>query len=495
MRRYQSPFWRSVRNILYIIGTLFLVTGIAMVLPIICALFYYGEGDLLPLGISAGISLSLGAVMRVLFFGDVKLEARDALFIATFGWVFVSSISALPFMLHGAIPNFTDAFFEMMSGYTTTGATILNDIEALPPGLLMWRSETHFMGGMGFVTFAVLLLPHGMGGARLFKAESSPGQVLTGERFVARNRDAVVSLWIIYSVLNLVQIILYMFGGMSLFDSICHAFGTVSTSGYSTYNASVGHFNSPYFDWVTTIFMFLGGVSFGLFYSFYKKDWNTVWINTELKWYSLIVLFFSLVISLLIWGHADGYGFGDSLRHGFFQTVSILTTTGFSTVDYETWPQAAQMFLVVVCFIGASAGSTTSGIKIMHYVLIWKFMVSVIRKVFLQPLSVISVRVNQKKVDMMVIYVAICYFIVNIFMVLLGGCVLVLTDDIDFASAMSATVAALMNIGPGFGAVGPSHNFAFFSDTAKWFLSLNMLVGRLEMFSALALLYPTFWRR
>ena len=495
MSKYHSPFWYSVQNILYIIGTLFLVTGVAMLLPIICSLFYYGEGDLLALGISSGIALGLGAVMRVLFSSQIDLEAKDALFIATFGWVFVSSVSALPFMIHGAIPNFTDAFFEMMSGYTTTGATILNDIEALPHGLLMWRSETHFMGGMGFVTFAVLLLPHGMGGARLFKAESSPGQVLTGERFVARNRDAVVSLWIIYSILNVVQILLYLLGGMSLFDAICHAFGTVSTSGYSTYNSSVGHFNSAYIDWVTTIFMYFGGVSFGLFYSIYKKDWNTVWINTELKWYTSIILFFSIAISLLIWGHADGYGFGNSLRHGFFQTASILTTTGFSTVDYETWPQSAQMFLAVVCFIGASAGSTTSGIKIMHYVLIWKFMVAVIRKAFLQPLSVVSVRVNQKKVDMMVIYVALCYFVVNIFMVLFGGCVLVLTDDIDFASALSAIVASLMNIGPGFGAVGPTHNFDFFSDTAKWFLSLNMLVGRLEMFSALALLYPTFWRR
>ena len=489
----RSPFWDSVRNIIFIIGTLFLVTGMAMFLPILTALFYQ-EGDLIPLLISSAIALVLGLGLRRLFREDMVLEVKDALFIATFGWVFVSAISALPFMIHGSIPSFTNAFFEMMSGYTTTGATILEDIEALPHGLLMWRSETHFMGGMGFVTFAVLLLPHGMGGARLFKAESSPGQVLTGERFTARNRDAVVSLWIIYALLNLSQIFLYLLGGMSLFDAICHAFGTVSTSGYSTYNASMGHFDSSYFDWVTTIFMFLGGVSFGLFYFAYKRDWNTFWINTELRWYSSFVVFFSLMISFLIW-QSNLYDASDSLRHGFFQTVSILTTTGFSTVDYEQWPQSAQMFLAVVCFIGACAGSTTSGIKIMHYVLIWKFMVAVIRKAFLQPLSVVSIRINERKIDMMIVYVAICYFIVNIFIVLFGGCVLVLTDNIDFGSALSATVAALMNIGPGFGAVGPSHNFNFFSDTAKWFLSLNMLVGRLEMFSALVLLYPSYWRR
>ena len=495
MINLRSPFWHSVRKVLFIIGTLFLVTGVAMALPILTSLFYVGEGDFVPLCISSAISISLGVLMRWIFRSNIKLEIKDALFIATFGWVFVSAISALPFILHGSIPNFTNAFFEMMSGYTTTGATILNDIEALPHGLLMWRSETHFMGGMGFVTFAVLLLPHGMGGARLFKAESSPGQVLTGERFMARNRDAVVSLWIIYALLNIVQIILYVLGGMSLFDSICHAFGTVSTSGYSTYNSSMGHFDSAYFDWVTTIFMFLGGVSFGLFYFIYKRDWKTFSINTELRWYFSIFMFFALSISFLICGHTDDYGVANSLRHGFFQTASIMTTTGFSTVDYEMWPQAAQMFLVVVSFIGASVGSTTSGIKIMHYLLIWKFMVAVIKKAFLQPLAVISIRVNERKVDMMVVYISISYFIANIFLILFGSCVLVLTDNIDFASAMSAIVSALMNIGPGFGAVGPTHNFDFFSDAAKWFLSLNMLIGRLEMFSFLALLYPTYWRR
>ena len=267
----------------------------------------------------------------------------------------------------------------------------------------------------------------------------------------------------------------------------------MSTSGYSPYNASVGHFRSAYVDWVVIVFMFLGGVTFMLFFFLGRREWRVVWRNTELRWYCTLTLGFCLAVSFLLWAQ-ETYGALDALRHGSFQVVSLLTTTGFTTVDYEVWPQAALMLLVVVCFIGACAGSTTSGIKIIHYVLIWKFMAGAIKKIFFQPLAVLSVRVNGRRVDELTIYLALCYFIVNIFLVLVGGAVLTLVDDIDYPSAMSAVVSALMNIGPGFGAVGPSKNFAFLSDVSKWFLSWNMLVGRLEMFSALVVFYPSFWR-
>jgi trk system potassium uptake protein TrkH len=281
---------------------------------------------------------------------------------------------------------------------------------------------------------------------------------------------------------------------MPLFDSFCHAFGTVSTSGYSPYNASIGHYDSAYFDWVIIVFMFLGGMTFMLYYHAARGGWRVLKINTELRWYIGFVLFFCLSTALVLW-RAGTYGLVDASRFGVFQVVSLLTTTGFTTTDYELWPQAAQMLLVVVCFIGACAGSTTSGIKVIHYVLIWKFMIGAIKKIFFQPLAVLSVRVNGLPVEQMVINLAVCYFIVNIFMVLGGGAVMVLTDDMDAVTAMSAVVAALMNIGPGFGGVGPSENYAFISDFGKWFLAWNMLVGRLEMFSALVIFYPTFWRR
>ena len=484
----------NYRSIARVFGTLLLVTAGAMLLPAVVSLFYGYEGDLPSLLISAVVTGALGFPLWWLFRKDNELSTRDALLIAAFGWIFVSAVSALPFVIHGALPSFTDAFFEMMSGYTTTGATVLTDIEVVPRGLVFWRSETHLMGGMGFLTLTVIFLPHGMGGQRIFRAESSPGQVITREKFTARNRDAVYYLWVIYLSLNLLQVIFQCLGGMSLFDSLCHAFGTISTSGYSPYNASIGHYDSSYFDWVIIVFMFLGGVTFMLFYHVTRGEWRVLRENTEFRWYVGFVLFFCLAVSVILMRFGT-YGLWDSLRAGTFQVMSILTTTGFTTADYEKWPQAAQMFLFAVCFIGACAGSTTSGIKVVHYVVIWKFMVNSIKKLFFQPLAVSSVRVNGRPVDQSVINLAVCYFIVNIFMVLAGGCLMTLFDGMDLWSAMSSVIATLMNIGPGFGTVGPTENYAHISVAGKWFLAYNMLVGRLEMFSALVIFYPSFWRK
>jgi len=481
-------------SIAHVIGILLIVTGSSMALPIACSL-YYNEADLLPLLYSSLIILSLGLTSWWFNRRSYVLDVKDGIVVAVFGWVLVSALSGLPFMLHGAIPSFTDAFFEMMSGYTTTGATILTDIEAVPHGLLFWRSETHLLGGMGFLTLTIIFLPKGMGGLRICRAESSPGQVITKDKFKARNRDTMIWLWGIYLALNIVQALLLLLGGMSLFDSLCHAFGTVSTSGYSTKNASIGHYGSAYFDWITILFMFLGGMTFILFFQMIKGEWKAVKINTELRWYITLLLFFCGIVSFILWKENTYTSLMDSIRYGTFQVVSLLTTTGFTTADYELWPQAAQMFLYAVCFIGACAGSTTSGIKIVHYVVICKFMYASIRKIFFQPLSVVSIRLNQRPVDSSIIDLSICYFIINIFMILAGGCFMVMIEDIGYVTAMSSIVSSLMNIGPGFGAIGPSENFAFFSDVGKWFLSWNMLVGRLEMFSALVIFYPSFWER
>ena len=480
-------------SIAHVLGLLLIVTGSSMFLPAACSI-YYNEPDLLPIVYSALITVGLGLPSWWFFRGEEELNIKDGIFIAVFGWFLVSALSALPFIIHGAIPSFTDAFFEMMSGYTTTGATILTDIESLPHGLLFWRSETHLLGGMGFLTLTIIFLPKGMGGLRLFRAESSPGQVITKEKFKARNKDTMIMLWLIYLGLNILEILLLWLGGMPMFDAMCTAFGTVSTSGYSPKNASIGHYNNAYFDWIITLFMFLGGMTFILFYQIMRGDWRALKINTEFRWYVGFVLFFCGAVSLILWQN-NTYGAVDSLRYGTFQVMSLLTTTGFGTADYELWPQAAQMFLYAVCFIGACAGSTTSGIKVVHYVIICKFMYASIRKIFFQPMAVISVRLNQRPVESSIIDLAICYFIVNIFMVLLGGCFMVLVDSMDYVTAMSSVIAALMNIGPGFGDVGPSENYAFISDTGKWFLAWNMLVGRLEMFSALVVFYPSFWKK
>ncbi len=482
------------RSIAHVIGTLLLVTSVAMLPPIVTSLIYQ-EDDLSALLVSAAVAFGVGLPFWWFSLLDHELTFRDAVIIAVFGWVVISAVSALPFMIHGSIPAFTDAFFEMMSGYTTTGATILNDIESIPHGLLFWRSETHLLGGMGFLTLTLIFLPHGMAGVRIFRAESSPGQVITKEKFLPRNRDAMIWLWSIYLGLNLVQTLMLWIGGMSLFDSLCHAFGTVATAGFSPKNASIGHYGSAYFDWVVMIFMFLGGMAFMLFYHMLKGEWDLVRVNTELRWYASIVGFFCGISTLILWINGTYDGFIDSLRYASFQTISLLTTTGFTTADYELWPQAAQMFLYVVCFIGACAGSTTSGIKIVHFVIIWKYTVTTIKKMFFQPRTILPIHLNQRAIDSFAVNLTVCYFIANVFLVLGGGCVMVLVDSMDLQTGMSSVISALMNIGPGFGEVGPSENFAEISAHGKWFLAWLMLVGRLEMFSALVLLFPSFWKK
>ena len=482
------------RSIAHVIGTLLLVTSVAMLLPIVTSLIYQ-EDDLSALLVSAVVAFGVGLPVWWFSLWDHELTFRDAVIIAVFGWVVISAVSALPFMIHGSIPAFTDAFFEMMSGYTTTGATILNDIESIPHGLLFWRSETHLLGGMGFLTLTLIFLPHGMAGVRIFRAESSPGQVITKEKFLPRNRDAMIWLWSIYLGLNLLQTLMLWVGGMSLFDSLCHAFGTVATAGFSPKNTSIGHYGSAYFDWVVMIFMFLGGMAFMLFYHMLKGEWDLVRVNTELRWYASIVGFFCGISTLILWINGTYDGFIDSLRYASFQTISLLTTTGFTTADYELWPQSAQMFLYIVCFIGACAGSTTSGIKIVHFVIIWKYTVTTIKKMFFQPRTILPIHLNQRAIDPFAVNLTVCYFVANVFLILGGGCVMVLVDSMDLQTGMSSVISALMNIGPGFGEVGPSENFAEISAHGKWFLAWLMLVGRLEMFSALVLLFPSFWKK
>lgn len=484
----------NFQSIAYVLGALLIVAGSSMTLPALCSLLYQ-EDDFFALIISALIITGIGLPLRYFFRKYDQLNIKDGLFIAVFGWVLISAVSGLPFIIHGAIPSFTDAFFEMMSGYTTTGATILTDIEAVPHGLLFWRSQTHLLGGMGFLTLTIIFLPHGMGGVRIFRAESSPGQVITKDKFMPRNKDAMIWLWSIYLFLNVAQTLLLYWGGMEVFDALCTAFGTVSTSGYSPKNASIAHYSSAYVDWITILFMFLGGMTFVLFYQMARGNFQGIRVNTEFRWYLAFILLFCGAVTLVLWQNETYSSFADSLRFGTFQVVSLLTTTGFTTADYEIWPQSAQMFLFAVCFIGACAGSTTSGIKVVHYVIIFKYMYAAIKKIFLQPLSVMSIRLNDKPVESSIIDLAVCYFMVNILMVLAGGCLMVLTDDIDYLTAMSSIIATLMNIGPGFGDVGPTENYAFLSDTGKWFLSWNMMVGRLEMFSALVIFFPAFWKK
>lgn len=479
--------------IFHLLGVLLMFIGSTMLLPLACSLIY-GDGDAMAILIS--LCLTVGAGLPV-WYGFRKyrdLTLKDGIFIVTIGWILVSTVSALPFMIHGTIPSFTDAFFEMMSGYTTTGATVLDDIESVPHGLLFWRSTTNLIGGMGFIMVTIIILPLlGIGGMQLYKAEADPGQAITGEKILPRVKQTAVWLWSIYLGLVLMQSLLLWIGGMPLFDALSNAFATVSTSGYSPKNSSIGSYQSAWADWITILFMFLGGMTFMLHFHILKKDWTAVRDNTEFRWYTGLVVFFCLLTSFELWGSGAHGGLLDSLRYGSFQTVSILTTTGFTTDDYELWPQAAQMLILIVCFIGACAGSTSSGIKVVHFEIISKYLYASGRK-FLQPLAVVPIKINGRSVEQPVVTLALSYFILNIFMVFLGGGVMTLIDDMDYFSSLSAVISSLFNIGPGFGEVGPSHSFAHISAPGKWFLSFNMLTGRLEMFSVLVMFYPSFWK-
>lgn len=481
------------KSILNLLGKLLIVISLSMGLPIICS-FYYGEGDLYAISVSAIAILLLGIPFWWFFRDQNNLTVKDGFLVAVAGWILVSAVSSLPFLIYQPQFSFTDGFFEMMSGYTTTGATILADVEAYPHGLLFWRSETHLLGGMGFLTLVIIFIPQGIGGVRIFRAEASPGQAITGEKIAARNRDAVIWFWAIYLTFNIAETLLLWMGGMSLFDALCHSFGTVSTSGYSTKNAGIGYYQNAYFDWVIILFMFLGGLTFILYYQIIKGNWRALKFNTELRWYLGFLAFFCGGVTLVLWTSGTYGTFWDSTRYATFQVMSLLTTTGFTTADYELWPQAAQMFLYAVCLVGACAGSTGSGIKIIHFAILWKYLYASIKRIFLQPLSVVAIRINRSMIDYTIIDLAICYFIVNMFMIFAGGCIMVLISNVDYGTGMSSVIATLMNIGPGFGSVGPSENYAHISNAGKWFLSWNMLVGRLDMFSALVIFYPSFWR-
>tara|TARA_B100000945_G_scaffold91859_1_gene71752 strand:- start:1203 stop:2633 length:1431 start_codon:yes stop_codon:yes gene_type:complete len=475
-------------------GTLLIVTSIALLLPIITSIIFQ-EDDLAPLTITAAITIAVGLSLWKFSSGHYELNFKDAVLIAVFGWSFISAISSVPFIIHGSIPSFTDSFFEMMSGYTTTGATILDDIESVPHGLLLWRSETHLLGGMGFLTLTLIFLPHGIEGVRIFRAESSPGQVITKEKFLPRNRDAIIWLWSIYLGLNLIQILMLWAGGMPLFDSICHSFSTIATAGFSSKNSSIGYYGSSYIDWITIIFMFLGGMGFMLFYHILKNEWKLVQVNTELRWYASIVFFLCCITTLILTFKGPYENFFDSMRYASFQVISLLTTTGFTTADYELWPQSAQMILYMACFIGACAGSTTSGIKIVHFVIIWKYSLTTIKKMFHQPRTILPIHLNHRTIDPFAINLSICYVLANVFIILFGSCFMILLESMDLQTGISCVISALMNIGPGFGDVGPAENFSKISAPGKWFLAWLMLIGRLEMFTALVLLFPSFWKK
>jgi trk system potassium uptake protein TrkH len=479
----------SILSVVHLQGLLLMFLAASMLLPIPFSLFY-GDDDYTALLIGAAITVIFGFAFYKIGRVDRDLRAREGFAIVTFGWIFCSFFGALPFLIYGAIPSFTDAFFETMSGFSTTGATILTDIEALPHGLLFWRSLTHWIGGMGIIVFSLAILPFlGVGGMQLFKAEV-PGPV--ADKLTPRVAQTAKILWGVYVLLSAAEVVLLLFGGMSLFDALCHTFGTMATGGYSTLNSSVGGFDSAYIDYVIIIFMLLAGMNFALHYSLLRGDLKAYVRNREFQVYIAIIGVVFLIIGADTFLH-QYRNIAETVRYTLFQVVSIQTTTGFGTADYELWSPSSQFLLFLLMFIGGSAGSTAGGMKVMRIYLVIKFVFMEITQL-VHPHAVLPVRMGGVVVQREVITNILGFFALFI-LIFAGGVFTMSLLGLDLLTSLGAVIATMGNIGPGLGNVGPTDNYAFVPPVGKWVLSFLMLLGRLELFTVIVLFSPSYWRK
>ena len=484
----------SIRHLLNIIGLLLVFISIAMAATGAGAAFYE-DGAAGALFASAGITLVVGLVTYAFTrFEGEQLSAREGYAIVTFAWSALAVFGALPFLLSGTLDGVVPAIFESMSGFTTTGATVFSDIESLPEGILLWRSVTHWIGGMGIIVLAIAILPYiGVGGMQLFRAEV-PGP--TTERLRPRITQTAKLLWGVYVGLTGLQIVLYLFGGMSLFDSVNHAFATLATGGFSTKNASIAGFDSAYIHYVTIIFMYIAGVNFALHFRAATGHLE-YFRNEEWRFYTMVVLgagLFLMVANLM----AGSYGLTISgveraLRDGMFQAVSITTTTGFVSADYEMWTPAAQGLLATLMFVGGMAGSTGGGIKAVRVLVLLRHTATQIRK-HLHPRAILMVRVGKHVVREDILLKILGFVSLYILLVLFGGMLLTFFG-MDILSAVGASAAAVGNIGPGLGRVGATDVYGWISDPGLIVITFLMLVGRLEIYTVLLLFHPDTWKR
>ena len=453
---------------------------------------YYGENDIKALIISGLGTMLFGVILWITarVDKDAEISKREAYLIVTLGWAASSAFATLPFIIHGSIPSFTDAFFEMMSGFTTTGSSILKDVEALPHGLLFWRSMTHWLGGMGIIVLSLAILPMlGIGGMQLFQAEvSGPSK----DKLHPRVAETAKRLWAIYILLTFAEVILLMFGGMNLFDSLCHSFGTLATGGFSTKNTSIAYFNSPFIEYVIIFFMFLGGTNFTLHYLALHGKFKSYFQDEEFKFYTGFI-FITVGFATLFLFINNEQTLESSFRDSSFSIMTILSSTGFATVNYEAWaPFFTQFFLFLLLF-GACAGSTSGGVKMIRYHLLIKNGILEFKRL-IHPSAIIPIKYNKRTVapdiiskvsSFVLIYLAI-FGISSIAMAFLG---------LELESAMGSVAASMANIGPGLGSTGPVSNYSNVPEVGKWILSFLMLIGRLEIFSVLIIFSTVFWKK
>jgi trk system potassium uptake protein len=492
----------NARIIAHLIGLLFVVNGGFMLLATLVS-YLYQDGVVFELLQASLLATALGVIAMVLTRNHRKeLQKKEGYIIVAFGWFFMALIGTLPYLLTGTIPGFTNAFFETMSGFTTTGATILNDVEALPKGILFWRSITHWIGGMGIIVLAIAILPLlGIGGMQLFAAEApGPG----GDNLHPRITDTAKRLWLIYVGYTLAETLLLWAAGMSFFDAINHSLSTLSTGGFSTKNASVSFWNDqPLIQYIIMVFMFLAGTNFVLSYFAFKGRFSKIINDEEFKLYGFFIVALTLVTALFIYTQADlaassiahpmVYGpLESALRHGLFQVLALITTTGFVTADFTAWTPLLTIIFFGLMFLGGSAGSTSGGIKIVRHLIMIKNGVLEFKRT-LHPNAILPVRYNNRSVHQSIVFNVLGFFILYMLSFIVGVLVFSLLG-LDFQTALGGAASTLGNVGPALGDLGPVHTYHDLSLPAKWWASFLMLIGRLELFTVLILFTPFFWR-
>ncbi|NEV93403.1 TrkH family potassium uptake protein [Psychroflexus sp. YR1-1] len=483
-------------------GILLLFNGGFMLIPSIYS-WIIGESVALDIGVSALISIAVG--LFAMFFTrnhNKDISPKEGYLIVSLGWLFMVLSGMLPYLISGEISGVENSFFETMSGYTTTGASVVNDIEALSQGILLWRSLTHWIGGMGIIVLAVAILPFlGIGGMQLFSAES-PGP--SADKVKPKIADTAKRLWFIYFGYTLSETILLKVAGMNWFDATNHALSTLSTGGFSTKNASLAYWNdSPVIQYIIILFMFLAGTNFVVSYYAFKGKFNKVLHNEEFKWYFFFIAGFTAITSLSIYFLSDPgiasidypmvLGEAESaVRHGLFQVLAVITTTGFVTADYTLWTPLVTLLFFGLFFLGGSAGSTSGGVKVVRHLIMIKNGFQEFRRI-LHPNAVLPVRYKGSSVDQKIVYNILGFFILYALSFILGAVVFAGTG-LDFESALGASASSLGNVGPAFGNLSPVDNYASLTVFGKYWSSFLMLIGRLELFTVLILFTPYFWK-
>lgn len=478
------------KAIIRVIGNLLLLETVMLLLSAAVSAYYHDDA-LMSLLLTAGITGFTGILMTVANRKSSKvITRRDGYIMVTFSWLAFALFGMLPFCIQGHIPSVTNAFFEAMSGITSTGATILDDIDSMPHGLLFWRSITQWFGGLGIIIFTIALLPFlGVSGLQMFAAEVSGP---THNKVTPRIGITARWIWSIYIGITILLFILLLLGGMSGFDSICHALTATGTGGFSTHQESIAYYHSTYIEYVLIIFMFISGINYSLLILFVSGRFKRALKDSELKWYALTVITFSIVITILLWASQDIES-EQAFRDSLFQVVSLQTSTGFSTCDYMLWPSALWGILLLVMLVGACAGSTSGGLKCIRVFILFKVLMNEFKHI-LHPNAVLPVRIDKQVAppSLLTTVMAFCFIYL---IIIFGSSIFLSAIGIDFMEAIGCSVSALGNMGPALGGYGPSSTWSNMPDAGKWLMSFLMLLGRLEIFTVILLFTPNFWKR